>query len=198
MEQNTPKVVILGGPNGAGKTTTAPKVLRGPLGVREFVNADAIALGLSAFEPEGVALAAGRVMLSRLKELATQRVDFAFETTLASRSFVPWLKELIWSGYEFHLVFLWLPNVEAALARVAERVKAGGHSVPEATVGRRYRAGLENFFRFYQPLAASWQFVSNSGRSGARLVAAGSGLTVEEIRLPAIWTRILKEVEGGT
>lgn len=97
-----PIVVVLAGPNGAGKSTTAPALLQGALGVTEFVDADVIAGGLSAFNAEGAAIAAGRVMLARLKTLARQRVSFAFETTLASRSFAPWLAELKATGYAVH------------------------------------------------------------------------------------------------
>jgi predicted ABC-type ATPase len=99
MAGRPPLVVVIAGPNGAGKTTIAPRLLRDALAVSEFVNADPIATGLSAFRPESVAMAAGRVMLARLKALATAREDFAFETTLASRSFAPWLRSLRASGY---------------------------------------------------------------------------------------------------
>lgn len=122
----SPAVVIIAGPNGAGKSTAAPKVLQGALGVTEFVNADEIARGLSGFNPEGVAIAAGRVMLSRLRDLAEQRISFAFETTLASRSFAPWLERLAESGYMVHLVFFWLPSADVAIARVAQRAGTGG------------------------------------------------------------------------
>jgi predicted ABC-type ATPase len=165
-----PVAVVVAGPNGAGKSTTAPGLLQGALGVTEFVNADTIAGGLSAFNSEAVALSAGRVMLTRLKSLATSRESFAFETTLASRSFAPWLKELKAAGYAAHIVFLWLSSAELALQRVADRVALGGHAVPAATVRRRYRAGLRNFFELYRPLASSWRFYDTSGRV-PRLVA---------------------------
>ena len=106
MSHFRPSVVVLAGPNGAGKSTAAPALLQGALGVTEFVNADAIARGLSAFDAERAALPAGRVMLRRLRDLARQRVSFAFETTLASRSFAPWLAELKRDGYSIHIVFL--------------------------------------------------------------------------------------------
>jgi len=159
-----PVVVVVAGPNGAGKSTTAPALLQGVLGVTEFVNADAIAGGLSAFNTEGAALAAGRVMLTRLKTLARGRSSFAFETTLASRSFAPWLTELKANGYAVHIVFMWLPSAELALQRVADRVAFGGHDVPAATVRRRYRVGLRNFFELYRPLASTWRFYDTSGR----------------------------------
>src|SRR5438067_1153061 len=99
MANRPPNVVILAGPNGAGKSTAAPALLKGALRVSEFVNADVIARGLSAFEPERAAIAAGRIMLARLDDLAKQRASFAFQTTLASRSFAPWLRRLTASGY---------------------------------------------------------------------------------------------------
>lgn len=127
MSDPSPIVVILAGPNGVGKSTAAPALLQGILAVNEFVNADVIARGLSAVDPDGAAIAAGRVMLARLRELAGQRVSFAFETTLASRTFAPWLRDLRASRYQIHLLFLWLPSAEFAVERVADRVRAGGH-----------------------------------------------------------------------
>lgn len=127
MSEPRPGVVILAGPNGAGKSTVAPALLHGALGVDEFVNADVIAQGLSAFEPDRVAIAAGRIMLARLNELAAQRADFAFETTLATRSFARWLRGLRLSGYDVHLFFLWLFSADLAVARVADRVGMEGH-----------------------------------------------------------------------
>lgn len=163
MTETRPSVVILAGPNGAGKSTVASALLRGALAVNEFVNADVIASGLSAFDPDSAAIAAGRVMLARIRELASQRVNFAFETTLASRSFAPWLRQLVTSGYSAHLVFLWLPSADFAVDRVAERVRTGGHNVPPETVRRRYAAGLRNFFLLYQPLVSGWVLYDSSG-----------------------------------
>jgi predicted ABC-type ATPase len=138
-----PKVVVIAGPNGAGKSTTAPAILRDALKVHEFVNADTIAAGLSAFSPESVALAAGRIMLDRVHELARDRRDFAFETTLASRTFASWLRDLQTNGYKFHLVYLCLPTVELAVARVAERVRRGGHGVSSMSEKIPSKAELE-------------------------------------------------------
>jgi predicted ABC-type ATPase len=142
-----PSVVILAGPNGAGKSTVAPALLHGALAVNEFVNADVIASGLSAFDPESAAIAAGRVMLSRIRELASQRVNFAFETTLASRSFAPWLRQLATSGYAVHLVYLWLPSADFAVERVAERVRAGGHNVPVGNSASSVRGRTAKFLQ---------------------------------------------------
>ncbi len=163
MSEARPSVVILAGSNGAGKSTAAPELLRGTLAVNEFVNADVIASGLSAFDPDSAAIGAGRVMLARLRDLAQQRVSFAFETTLASRTFAPWLRDLEASGYAVHLVFLWLSSADLAIERVADRVRRGGHSVPAETVRRRYDAGIRNFFRLYEPLVSTWRLYNASG-----------------------------------
>jgi predicted ABC-type ATPase len=182
--------VVLAGPNGSGKSTVAPDLLQGALAVTEFVNADIIAQGLSGFAPEGAALEAGKIMLRRLRELAGRREDFAFETTLASRSFAPWLRRLRRSGYAVHLAFLWLPSADFAARRVAERVHAGGHDVPEDVVRRRYRAGLHNFFSMYQELCVDWRVFDNSSPAGPRLVAEGAGLDPREVSDPSTWSLI--------
>jgi predicted ABC-type ATPase len=129
----TPIVVVLGGSNGAGKSTTAARLLRGALSVNEFVNADTIAQGLSAYRPESAAIAAGRVMLARLRYLARIREDFAFETTLAGRGHARWLLSLRAAGYRVHLTFLWLPSPDLAVARVAGEF---GAAVRRAGAGR--------------------------------------------------------------
>lgn len=119
----TPLVVLLAGPNGAGKSTGAARLLQGALSVDEFVNADTIAEGISAYRPDAAAVPAGRVMLDRLQFLADERRDFAFESTIAGTSHARWLRHLRSSGYRSHLVFLSLPDPDLALARVAERVR---------------------------------------------------------------------------
>lgn len=165
--------MILAGPNGAGKSTAAPFLLRDTLAVAEFVNADRIAQGLSAFNPENVAIQAGRLMLARLSELARRRETFAFETTLASRSFAPWLQARRAEDYRIDLVFLWLPDPEMAVQRVAERVARGGHHVPTDVVRRRYAAGLRNFFGLYQSVVSAWRLYDASRPGPPRLIAEG-------------------------
>lgn len=176
-----PSVVVLAGPNGAGKSTAASALLHGTLAVNQFVNADAIAKGLAGFAPETVAIQAGRIMLGRLKELAANRENFAFETTLASRSFAPWLKTLVQTGYRFHLVFLWLPSADMAVGRVANRVKMGGHDVPEETIRRRHAAGLRNFHCLYRPISTSWRVYDNSDPLEPRLIARGDGMDTDQV-----------------
>lgn len=158
--------------------------------MQEFVNADTIASGLSAYNPEGAALAAGRVMLGRLRELAESRIDFAFETTLSGQGHARWLRDLRASGYRAHLVFLSLPSAEAAIARVSDRVKRGGHDVPADVVRRRYEAGLQNLFALYRHVVDTWQLFDNSPVEGPRLIAYGA-LSAEPaiVDLPA-WTRL--------
>jgi predicted ABC-type ATPase len=165
-----PLVVLIAGPNGAGKSTSAPRLLAGVWAVEEFVNADEIASGLSG-RAETVAVTAGRTMLDRLRDLAAARKDFAFETTLASRMFVRRLARLREEGYRSHLLFLSLPSPEMAVARVAERVRSGGHDVPAAIVRRRFRRGLWNLVHLYADLVDSWQVFDNAGTDGPRLVA---------------------------
>jgi predicted ABC-type ATPase len=166
------------------------------LGVTEFVNADVIATGLSAFQPDRVALVAGRIMLARLRELAGRGTSFAFETTLSGRRYAPWLGHLTETGYAFHLVFLWLPSPEFALERVRDRVLRGGHDVPEDTVRRRYHSGLRNFFALYRPLATTWRMYDNSGPSPPQLLAAGTGDEVTHVSDEPRWEK-LHQTYGG-
>jgi predicted ABC-type ATPase len=171
MTEPASQIIIIAGPNGAGKSTLAPLLLRDKLKLTEYVNADTIALGLSAFAPESAAIEAGRVMLKRLHDLAAQQKSFAFETTLATRSYAKWLKMLMEKGYDVHLIYLWLRSPEIAIARVQERVRAGGHHIPEATIRRRYKRGIENFFTLYESLATSWSVYDHSQTNVPHCVA---------------------------
>ncbi|HJQ23849.1 MAG TPA: zeta toxin family protein [Blastocatellia bacterium] len=186
MSGLSPKLIILAGPNGAGKSTLAPFLLRDTLGIVEYVNADTLAAGLSAFQPESVAMQAGRIMLKRLHELAADGANFAFESTLATRSYAPWISALLAQGYEFHLYFLWLRRVEIAIARVKERVQLGGHDIPEAAIRRRYRRGIRNFFSFDQPLAESWGVYDNSLREPL-LIAKGKTTRITDAQQRDLW-----------
>ena len=186
MVEPTPKIIIIAGPNGAGKSTLAPFLLRDTLGLMEYVNADTVALGLSAFQPETVALEAGRIMLKRLHDLAKQQADFAFETTLASLSYARWIKRLCDERYELHLYFLWLRNAAVAVERVKERVRLGGHDVPETDIRRRYQRGINNFFDLYQRLAQSWSVYDNS-LSEPILLAEGAINTSPVIYNQDLW-----------
>jgi predicted ABC-type ATPase len=181
--------VVLGGPNGAGKSTVAPNLVRDLHGVTEYVNADAIALGLSAFDPARAAMAAGRVLLERVRGLADERRDFAFETTLASRGFAPWLDELRARGVAVHVLFLALPSVELAITRVAGRVRLGGHDIPEDVIRRRFERGLENLLTLYAPLATTWQAYDSSD-APPRVVVDGGLDRPTRIHDAAFWAAV--------
>lgn len=187
-----PHLIIIAGPNGAGKSTAAPALLKDALQVDNFVNADVIAQGLCAYQPEKAAIQAGRIMLDRIHALANEKVNFAFETTLASRTFAMWIPKLQKEGYQFHLIFLWLQNADLAVFRVKERVKSGGHSVPEETIRRRYTAGLKNFFNLYSPLADSWQFYDNSNTNHFSLIASEAKHHSLIVKDEKIWKQLLE------
>lgn len=148
-----PSIYVIAGPNGAGKTTFANIVLPNFLHVKDFVNADTLARGLSAFAPESVKIEAGRLMLKRLGELTAENATFAFESTLASRSFHSFLRRQQASGYEIKLFYVWVADPAISVMRVANRVTQGGHHVPETDVRRRYQRSVSNMLSLYLPLA---------------------------------------------
>lgn len=185
-----PHLIIIAGANGSGKSTTAPALLQNDVPINNFVNADVIAQGLCAFQPEKVAIQAGRLMLNRIHRLADEKATFAFETTLASRTFAPWIVKLKKEGYQFHLTFLWLKTEELALSRVQERIKMGGHAVPEATIRRRYHAGLKNFFNLYKPITDSWQLYDNSNTNQCSLIASEVRGDTQIIKEKIIWEQL--------
>lgn len=187
------EVFVIGGPNGAGKSTAAHALLPEYVGVRQFVNADEIARGLAGFAPESVAAEAGRIMLGRIHALARTGVGFAFETTLASRSFAPWLGRLRETGYRVHLLYLWIPSAEFAIRRVAARVQAGGHEVPENVIRRRYERGRRNFVELYSPLADTWEVYDNSGLT-PRVVASGGRDEAPHILDGETWKAITAKI----
>lgn len=160
-ESLIPTVYVIAGPNGAGKTTFANRYLPQFARCREFVNADLIAAGLSPFNPESQSALAGRLMLDRINELSQARLSFGFETTLAGRAHATRLRRMKSDyGYRLSMFFIWLPSVDHAIARVATRVREGGHNIPESTIRRRYASGIKNFASLYVPILDEW-FVYN-------------------------------------
>lgn len=143
-----PKLYIISGCNGAGKTTASNTILPEILNCKEFVNADYIASGLSPYQPEAAAIAAGRIMLNRINDLINSGIDFALETTLSSKTLVNTIVFAKSKNYEVILLYFWLSSVELAIDRIAERVKKGGHSIGDEIVERRYYRGLKNLFDF--------------------------------------------------
>lgn len=168
------RIVIIAGPNGAGKTTFAREFLPNEAGCPIFVNADLIAAGLSPFAPELAAMKAGRLMLEAIAEHVAKGESFAFETTLSGLTYARMIPRWRQVGYSVKLIFLSLPDVEMALVRVAARVAQGGHSIPEATVQRRYRAGIMNFHHRYQALVDSWLLYNNADFPPLLLAQGGS------------------------
>ena len=168
---------IVSGPNGAGKTTASYTVLPRILQCREFVNADEIAHGLSPFNPESMAIEAGRLMLQRIKDLLSRNESFSIETTLSTRSYFRLIEKAHRQGYNVTLLYFWLHSPELALQRVAERVSKGGHNVAEHIVRRRYYEGIRNFFNIYAPIVDTWVLADNS--ITPREIIATGGMGVE-------------------
>ena len=192
-----PSLYIISGCNGAGKTTASFTVLPELLQVKEFVNADEIARGLSPFQPEKVSIEAGKIMLRRLQELLAQNVDFAFETTLSSRSFVGQIKKAKEQGYDVNLIYYWLDSVELAIERVKIRVSEGGHHIPTDTIIRRYHAGLKNFVNLYRNVVDYWMLIDNS-QTEPQLIAEGRNSENCQIVNEVKWRLINKIVEDDT
>ena len=158
----SPRCIIIAGPNGAGKTTFAREFLLRETHVVHFVNADLIAGGLSPLRPELAARQASRLVLMEVTRLAESRKDFAFESTLAGRTYLRLLTRRKSSGYRIEIVFLSLQSVRLALQRIETRVRQGGHDVPRADVLRRFDRSWKNFRKLYRPLAHIWSVYDNS------------------------------------
>lgn len=167
-----PNLYIISGCNGAGKTTASYTVLPEMLNCDDFVNADEIAKGLSPLNPEKAAIDAGRLMLTRIKKLINKQMDFAFETTLATRSYTKTIEIARENGYRITLLFFWLDSVDLAIERVRTRVMEGGHNIPKDVIERRYYAGLRNLFQLYIPISDYWMIFDNSTAS-SDLIAEG-------------------------
>jgi predicted ABC-type ATPase len=183
-----PRVIVFAGPNGAGKSTHADAILA-KLGIETFVNADYIARGLSGRNTDAVAFEAGRIMLTRLKDLAAAKHDFAFESTLSSRSFAPFLRQLKAQGYEVAVYYFSLASSSLAVRRVKLRVAMGGHDVPEDTIRRRFARSLHNFHSLYMPLVDQWVVFDNTMTAKATLVATQEGDNLQ-IKEPKLWLKL--------
>ncbi len=158
-----PRVLIIAGPNGAGKTTFAREFLPQEADCPVFVNADLIAAGVAPFAPEAAAIHAGRLMLAELDRHFAAHISFAFETTLAGQRYLRRIDTWQSAGYRVKLIFLQLASAEEAVARVAQRVRQGGHDIPEPVIRRRFTAGLDHFKRLYAPKVDAWALYDNAG-----------------------------------
>ena len=164
---------IISGCNGAGKTTASYTVLPEVLHCKEFVNADEIARGLSPFNPESVAIEAGRLMLQRIEDLLVKDESFSIETTLATKSYINLVRRAQEKGYTVRLLFFWLNSPDLALQRIAERVAKGGHNIPEPIVRRRYVTGISNLFRLFMNEVDSWEIYDNSKYPAIQIARGG-------------------------
>lgn len=153
---------IIAGPNGAGKTTFATEFLPLYAKCRNFINPDLLARAYSPFDPNAGMFRAGRTVLERIAEFTQAGVDFAFETTLSGRSYVPLLHRMKKAGFRLHMFYLWIPSPELALLRIRDRVESGGHNVLERHVRRRYGRTLRNLFTLYRTLLDTLHFFDNS------------------------------------
>jgi predicted ABC-type ATPase len=185
------EIVILGGPNGAGKTTAARVLLPESFGLHAYLNADEIAREISPQNVDAVAFAAGPRMIERMQELVNQDMSFAFETTCAGKSYLPMLERCKSEGWQIRLLFLWLPSLEIAAERIAQRVREGGHGVPFEVIARRYEAGARNMRGLYLPLANDAEIYDNSARP-CILIAEKSENQPLLIHDEARWARMLE------
>lgn len=175
------KLYIIAGCNGAGKTTASYTILPDMLRCNEFVNADEIARGLSPFNPESMAIDAGRLMLRRMNDLLTEGADFAFETTLSTKTYAKFIDRAHDMGYFVSLLYFWLPTPEQAVERVAKRVSEGGHNIPANVICRRYASSLHNLTSLYMPICDYWVIYDNSTAEGVRKIAYGTRDEIKEI-----------------
>jgi predicted ABC-type ATPase len=187
-----PNLYIIAGCNGAGKTTASYSVLPNMLNCREFVNADGIAAGLSPFNPDKVAIEAGRIMLNRIDALLDDGVDFAIETTLSSKSYLSLIKDARAIGYKVTLVFFWLGSPQEAKQRVATRVSKGGHHIPDNVVDRRYYKGLYNLHHLYIPICDFWMIFNNT-QGNPEFIGEGEFSQLKMIYNRDIWERIKRQ-----
>ncbi len=185
-----PNLYVIGGCNGAGKTTASYAILPEMLGCKEFVNADEIAKGLSPFQPETVSIEAGRIMIRRMEDLMRLKQDFAIETTLATKSYVRFIKKAQEEGYFVTLLYFWLNSPELAIKRVEDRVRSGGHNVPVEVIRRRYKSGARNLFTLYTLISDYWIVVDNS-ENPFKVIIEGKKDRVIEEHDPYIFNQII-------
>lgn len=187
-----PILYVIAGCNGAGKTTASFTLLPEIINCQEFVNADNIASGISPFNAEKAGFEAGRIMLERIHELARKKVTFAFETTLATKSYAPFVKKAQRSGYEVCLLFFWIQSPEIAKERVAARVSKGGHNISPDVIERRYYRGIKNLINLYLPICNRWLIVNNM-ETTSQLIAHGKKELQKVILNTDIWDSIIKQ-----
>lgn len=186
------RLFIISGCNGAGKTTASYTILPELLDCDEFVNADEIAKGISPFNPDSAAIQSGRLMLNRINDLIKREKDFAFETTLSTKSYKNLVLKAKKENYQITLLFFWLRTPELAVKRVETRVKEGGHNIPEQVIRRRYDNGLKNFFNIFKSIVDEWIFIDNSGEP-YEIIAQKDLPNSEIIHNSSKWNELLEK-----
>ncbi|MBO5471587.1 MAG: zeta toxin family protein [Bacteroidales bacterium] len=186
-----PRLYIISGCNGAGKTTASYTMLPEMLDCSEFVNSDEFAKGLSPFNPEKASIQASRYMIMKIRYLLKRQQDFGIETTLATRTLLKTIRIAQEAGYTVTLLYFWLNSPELAVERVAARVGTGGHDIPEETIRRRYRVGIDYFFHDYAPICERWILADNS-QIPFRVIAEGSKNDLINIKDEATYEQIRK------
>jgi len=186
-----PTLYIIAGPNGVGKTTFADRFLPDEAKQLEFVNADLIARGLSPYDPDSVAMEAGKIALKRIRELISQRIGFTWETTMSGKTAAGWLRGARGAGYKLKAYFLWVRDPGITIRRINYRVAEGGHNIDEAVSRRRFFKTIQNFFAIYRPLMDTWKLYENDLPT-PRLLAVEKGGRLA-VRDPARMKRALSE-----
>jgi predicted ABC-type ATPase len=186
-----PNLYIIAGPNGAGKTTFAKEFLPNYAKCPNFVNADLIAMGIAPFSPTTASVKAGKLLLKEIDQFISRKDDFAVETTLAGKTYVNLIKEAKSKGYAVYIFFLWIPSLKLATERIKQRVKQGGHHVPDADVKRRLERSLKNFFSLYMSLADGWDIFDNSAQEPVLVVKYNeTGLQIFDQTLYQQWKKL--------
>ena len=188
-----PTLYIIAGPNGVGKTTFADRYLPDEAKQLEFVNVDLIARGLSPYDPDSVAIEAGKIALKRIRELIAHRIGFTWETTMSGRTAVGWLREARDAGFYLKTYFLWVRDPAIAIARIRQRVAEGWHNIAEDVSHRRFLKTIQNFFACYRPLMDAWKLYEND-LPAARLLAVENGGRLV-LRDRAQWTETLRQAK---
>ena len=191
-----PRLYIISGPNGSGKTTASYSLLPELLDCSEFVNSDEFAKHLAPFAPESAYITASRLMMQKVQYLFNRREDFCIETTLATRSLLKIISKAQLQGYYVTVLYLWLRSPDIAVERVAKRVLAGGHDIPEATIRRRYQMGLNYLFHSYMPVCDKWILADNSSPPYT-VVAEGSkkGLQIRDMKTYTLIRSLVTDAE---
>jgi len=175
MSESNPELLIIAGPNGAGKTTFINTYLPEYTNVREFVNADLIAKGISPFDPEQAMIEAGRIELSRIQQFLRERRSFAVESTISGKTAYRWIEEARATGYVVKLFYIYLNSPELSIERISERVRKGGHNIPDDVAMRRYGRSIRNLFDVFVSLADEVQIFDNSADDFSEIAQVKNG-----------------------